>query len=343
MRYALLLIIVPTAFMISGCAGIPSQVPSSTSPAEIPTVQGNIFKGIYGMKGVGIDLPQSDFTGMKEAGIDILATEWGMEQDVEKVRKFLDQAQAAGLRVVMDGGFSYTAWGFTGSDWDRLPKGKMPVWQKQRVQEWIKALKDHPAIYAWDISNEFGENLPDGANIPGSGWPKGRITTEQLKTARADVVAVDPTRPVHARMYGWDIGKMPDHVKGLLENRIADIISLNLYSNYLYKGKPQWPTVIMDAGADFVGNIKKIAPGTVVWLSIGVFEEAKLFQQPSSAELSRDLANAGQIPDLDGITFFCWGPVNQWDVTNTWYLPRTGTDLWAVIKQYISNNRRQTK
>jgi hypothetical protein len=144
-------------------------------------------------------------------------------------------------------------------------------------------------------------------------------------------------------MYGWDIGKMPDHVKGLLENRIADTISLNLYSNYLYKGKLQWPTVIKDAGAYFVSNIKKIAPGTVVWLSIGAFEEASLFQQPSSAELSRDLANAGQIPDLDGITFFCWGPVNQWDITNTWYLPRTGADLWSVIKQYMSDSRSQAK
>lgn len=293
------------------------------------------------MKGVGIKLPQSDFVDMKNAGIEILSTEWGMEEDVADARKFLDQAQAAGLKVVMDGGFSYTAWGFTDDDWDKLPKGKLPVWQKQRVQDWVGALKDHPAIYAWDISNEFGENLPDGSDVPGSGWPKGRITTEQLKQARADVLAVDPGRLIHARTYaGWDKGKMPAHVKALLENKIADTLSLNLYSNYLDKGRLEWPTVIQDMGAYYVNDIKKIAPNTVVWLSIGTFEEAGSFQRPTTADLIRDLTYAGQIPGLDGITFFCWGPVSQWDETNTWYLPQTGADLWAVIKQYITDSNK---
>jgi hypothetical protein len=334
MRNILLLIIISAVGLMSGCGGFPSQPPVSTTPV-IPPPKVPYFKGIYGMKGVGIKLPQSDFVDMKNAGIDILATEWGMEENVADARKFLDQAQAAGLKVVMDGGFSYTAWGFTDDDWDKLPKGKLPVWQKQRVQDWINALKDHPAIYAWDISNEFGENLPDGSDIPGSGWPKGRITTEQLRQARADVLAVDPGRPIHARTYaGWDKGKMPAHVKALLENKIADIISLNLYSNYLDKGKLEWPTVIQDMGAYYVEDIKKTDPGVVVWLSIGAFEEVGSFQRPVPEDVSRDLKYAGQIPGLDGITFFCWGPVNQWDITNTWYLPQTGADLWAVIKQY---------
>ena len=341
MRNAILFTLIGTLGLISGCGGLASQMQPSSRPVEVPPVQVQPFKGIYGMKGVGLDLPQSDFIDMKNAGIDILATEWGMEEDVTKVRKFLDQAQAAGLKVVMDGGFSYTAWGFTDDDWDELPKGKLPVWQKKRVQDWIKALKDHPAIYAWDISNEFGENLPDGADVRGSGWPKGRITTGQLKTARADVLSVDPTRPIHARTYaGWDKGQMPAHVKELLENKIAETISLNLYSNYLDKGRLEWPTVIQDMGAYYVEDIKKIAPGTVVWLSIGAFEEAGSFQRPTPASLSRDLEYGGQIQGLDGITFFCWGPVSQWDITNNWYLPQNGVDLWTVIKKYIADNGR---
>jgi len=291
---------------------------------------------------VGIDLPQSDFVEMKKAGIDILATEWGMEEDVGRARAFLDQAHSVGLKVVMDGGFSYTAWGFIDDDWDRLPKGKLPVWQRQKVQDWIKALKDHPAIYAWDISNEFGENLPDGAGIAGSGWPKGMITTEQLRQARADVLAVDPSRPIQARIYGWDIGEIPAHVKGLLEEKIADIISLNLYSNYLDQGKLEWPTVIQDAGAYYVANIKQMAPSTTVWLSIGAFEYPAQFQRPTPASLSRDLLYAGQIPDLDGISFFCWGPVGEWDEKGDWYLPKTGADLWTVIKQHISDRGAQS-
>ena len=318
------------------------QVPSATNttPPAVASPQRQPFKGIYGMKGVGIELPQSDFIDMKNAGIDILSTEWGMEEDVAKTRKFLDQAQAAGLKVVMDGGFSYTAWGFTDDDWDRLPRGKLPVWQKKRVQDWVAALKDHPAICAWDISNEFGENLPDGADVPGSGWPKGRITTEQLKQARADVLAIDPGRPIHVRMYaGWDDEKMPSHVKSMLEARIADSISLNLYSNYLEHGKLEWPTVIPDMGVAYVSQIKKLSPRSAVWLSIGVFEEAGTFQKPKVAEVNRDMSAAGKIPGLDGITFFCWGPVDEWDSANHWYLPKNGTDLWTAIKDYMSASR----
>jgi hypothetical protein len=295
---------------------------------------------IYTMKGVGIDLPQSDFENMRKAGITILATEWGMEESVEKARAFLDQAEKAGLKVVMDGGFSSTAWGFTVEDWDNLPRGKHPVWQKERVQTWIRALQDHPAIYAWDISNEFGENLPSGAGITGSDWPKGRLTTEQLIKARADVLEVDKSRPVHVRMYGWDVENMQPHVKAMLTNRIADIISLNLYSNYLDKGKLQWPDVIQDAGQYYVDNIKALSPGTVVWISVAAFEYPKLFQKPTLAGLDRDLKHVSLIRNLDGISFFCWGPVNQWDSKGNWYLPKTGTDIWDMIKRYMKDPAR---
>jgi hypothetical protein len=290
------------------------------------------------MKGVGIDLPQQDFIAMKYAGIDILATEWGMEEDVNRAMVFLAQANAAGLKVVMDGGFSPRAWGFTDDDWGHLPKGKRPVWQKEKVQKWIMALKNHPAIIAWDICNEFGENLPSGAGAGCPDWPNGRITISQLKQARADVLAVDPTRPIHARMYGWDIGDMPLHVSSLLENRIADIISLNLYSNYLDKGKLQWPGVIKDGGAYFVDSIKSKAPGTKVWMSVAAFEYP-LFQRPTGSSLSRDMKYALQIDDLDGVSFFCWGPVSQWDGKSNWYLPETGADLWEVIEREIKQAR----
>lgn len=287
------------------------------------------------MKGVGIQLPQSDFTEMKSAGIEVLATEWGMEQDIDKAIDFLDQAHAAGLKVIMDGGFSYTAWGFTDDDWDKLPRGKHPIWQKDRVQNWIKALKDHPAIYAWDICNEFGENLPSGAGIKGSDWPQGMITAAQIRQAREDVLEVDPTRPVQVRMYGWDIGEMPSQVKSVLEDKTADIVSLNLYSNYIENGRLQWPDVIEEGGTYFVGSIKKIAPDTRVWLSIAAFEYHDQFQRPTPANLSKDIKYAKRIPNLDAISFFDWGPVNQWDNTSDWYLPKTGADLWAVIKGCI--------
>ncbi|MCX6004951.1 MAG: hypothetical protein NT082_04695 [Chloroflexi bacterium] len=339
----------------TGCNSGPGQTPYNApqqGPVNVPQQdsknvqqqepgcapqQGTLPKMVYSMKGVGIALPNEDFVKMKKAGIDIISAEWGMEEDVSKARTFLDQAYAAGLRVVMDGGFSYTAWGFIVDDWDNLPRGKRPVWQKEKVQSWIKALKDHPAIYAWDISNEFGENLPSGAGMKNSDWPASRLTTAQLKQAKADVLEVDSSRPIHARMYEWDEDVVPEHIKGLLENRIADIISLNLYSNYLEDGKLQWPDVIKDVGASRVEGIKKMAPGTTVWLSIAAFEYHGLFGRPTVASLNRDFKEVLKICNLDGISFFCWGPVNEWDPSCNWYLPKTGADLWNAIQQNIKD------
>lgn len=331
MQHFNILIVIAAATLFACCmAPLPTKQEFQQPPSPM----------MFGMKGVGIDLQQKDFLAMREAGIDIIATEWGMEEDINSSRKFLDQAYAAGLKVVMDGGFSARAWGFTGNDWENLPKGKRPVWQKEHVQYWVRALKDHPAIYAWDICNEFGENLPTGAGVENSGWPDSMITTEQIKQAKADVLEADSTRPVHARMYGWDIGNMPSHVSALLSNRVADIISLNLYSNYLDKGQLQWPTVIEDAGAYFVESIKQKAPGTRVWISLAAFEYPVMFQRPTAASLERDINNASKITNLDGMSFFCWGPVSQWDEKSNWYLPKTGSALWATIQQEIKKLKR---
>ena len=325
-NYGLLVILI-VVILIGGCQPPLSSGTETTKQPARPV--------IFGMKGVAMDLPQKDFDDMKKAGIEVLATEWGMEQDVDKARDFLDQAQKAGLKVVMDGGFSARAWGFTDDDWGNLRAGSRPVWQKKRVQEWINALKDHPAIYAWDICNEFGENLPSGAGVKNSDWPESMITIEQIKQAKADVLEADPTRPIHVRMYGWDIGRMPSHVSSLLDNNIADIISLNLYSNYLDKGKLQWPAVIADAGAYFVDAIKQRSPGVKVWVSLAAFEYPLLFQKPTVGELVRDIDGSAAIKNLDGITFFCWGPVSQRDDKCDWYLPSTGADLWQTIQTEI--------
>jgi hypothetical protein len=327
-----LLAILTFVVLISSC--IPLISPKTEAITQPTQVTSQLV--IFGMKGVAIDLPQKDFNDMKKAGIEVLATEWGMEQDVAKTRAFLDQAHKAGLKVVMDGGFSASAWGFSDDDWGNLPAGKRPVWQKNRVQEWINALKDHPAILAWDICNEFGENLPSGAGVKNSDWPKSMITIEQIKQAKADVLEADPTRPIHVRMYGWDVDKMPSHVSALLDNKIADIISLNLYSNYLSQGKLQWPTVIEDAGAYFVDAIKQKSPGVKVWVSLAAFQYPPIFQRPTIDSLTRDIDNSAAIEKLDGITFFCWGPVNQWDDKCDWYLPATGADLWQTIQLKIA-------
>ena len=99
------------------------------------------------MKGVGIYTPQSDFYEMKSACIDVVTTEWGMEESIDDVKTFLNRANNAGLKVVLDGGFSLIAWGFNNDDWYNLPEGKSPVWQKNRVQEWISHCRSADNIH----------------------------------------------------------------------------------------------------------------------------------------------------------------------------------------------------
>jgi hypothetical protein len=93
--------------------------------------------------------------------------------------------------------------------------------------------------------------------------------------------------------------------------------------------------VIADGGAYFVDSIKAKEPDVKVWMSISAFEYPGMFQRPSSADLERDIDGAMKIPNLDGVSFFCWGPVNQWDEKSDWYLPQSGADLWKVIQHKI--------
>jgi len=289
------------------------------------------------MKGVGIDIPSSDFFTMKAAGIEVLTTEWGMEEKVSRTRTFLDRAQAAGLKVILDGGFSYTAWGFTSDNPDKISKGQKPVWQKDKVQTWINTFKDHPAVYGWDICNEYGENLPSGPWTSYSEWPKTATTLAQLKQARLDVLQIDPMKPIMIRTYSWDEDKEPPFgYHRPFELGLAEIVSLNLYSNYLDNGRLEWPTVIEDSAATYTDIIKKVDPKIQVWLSLGAFEDLPLFQKPTTAGLTRDITQALKIKAIDGISFFCWGPSEINAVTGkSWYLPKTGSELWDVIKQSI--------
>jgi hypothetical protein len=290
------------------------------------------------MKGVDINIPLNDYVEMKVSGIKILTTEWGMERDPMAVEKFLDRAHAAGLKVVLDGGFSYTACGFTDDDWEELPRDKYPVWQKERVQKWIGALKDHPAVYAWDICNEFGENIPSGSHSKNSQWPDTRITLKQLLQSRADVLEMDPDKPLLVRMYSWDLEGIHSLNNEVIRAGIADIVMLNFYSNQMVGGKLTWPTAIIDSAQDHVNMVKKLAPDAEVWVAVATFEQSGVFQKPTEESLSRDIKDVLALENIDGVAFFAWGPIPGWDPENDWYLPETGADLWRVIKKSIKES-----
>jgi hypothetical protein len=293
---------------------------------------------VFSMKGVGIDIPAQDFTDMKEGGIEVLTTEWGMEEKVKKARAFLDKAYNAGLMVVMDAGFSYTAWGFSSDDWEDLPPGKEPEWQKDRVQEWVKEFKDHPAVFGWDICNEFGENLPTGAAAENTRWPETAITVDQLKQARADILEIDPDKPILIRMNHQSFEKRFGYIEHNFAPGIAEIVMLNLYSNYMENGRVVWSDAIKLVGQEDIDALNNIDPSTRVWIALAAFEDKGLFDRPSPENLLNDIEETYKLKDNSGVGFFCWGPTYPDSrFGKIWYLPESGPDLWKVIKFAIED------
>jgi len=287
------------------------------------------------MKGVSIDIPQEDFDAMRAACIDILTTQWGIEKSLEETKAFLGKAEAAGLKVVLDGGFSNAAWGFSDGDWDNLSEGKRPVWQREKVQSWVEALRNHPAVFGWDISNEAGLNFPCGDGAENPEWPDGAITLQQLKQTRADVLEIDPDKPILIRMAPWDLSKPPFQVDNPFDAGIADIVMLNVYSNWTKGNEVQFPSIIQESGAEYIRAIKAYDPDVKIWLGMAAFREPNSFQRPTASDLTRDIRSTLKLPYITGIAFFEWGPVKLANTGEDWYLPETGADLWDVIQYHI--------
>lgn len=314
------------------------QINQAIEQPETPPIQ-----MLFVMKGVAIDILQKDFSKMKDAGIDILTTEWGMEVRTEKVESFLDKAHNAGLKVVLDGGFSYQAWGFSNDDFTSLPPDKNPIWQRDKVQQWVTRFKNHPAVYGWDICNEYGENLPSGVFNNNSSWPANKITISQLRQARADVLEIDPDKPVLIRMNHQAFEKQFGYIKDNFDKNLADIVMLNLYSNYLSDGRVQWQTVIKDIAQEDIDSLKAIDPDIKIWISVAAFEEKGLFEKPSSRNLLNDIDEVFKLDAVDALGFFEWGPSMDYKSGKIWHLPVSGNDLWKVmiysIQDYKETNR----
>jgi len=293
---------------------------------------------LYVMKGVDINIPQEDFIKMKYAGISILTTEWGMNKSVAEARAFLDKAYAAGLKVVMDGGFSWAAWGFAESDWYVLPAGKRPVWQKEKVQQWVEALKNHPAVFGWDISNEAGMNFPSGARARNSKWPDTAVTINQLKQARADILEIDPEKPIMLRMAPWDLTQPSFQIDNPFEAGLADIVMLNMYSNYAPTGNATDPNIVQEKGPGYISEIKSNDPNAKIWVAVAAFKEPGYFQRTATNDLVRDIKSAMNLPHVSSLGFFAWGPID-FGRDDAWYLPEDGADLYNVIQYYMQTGQ----
>jgi hypothetical protein len=55
--------------------------------------------------------------------------------------------------------------------------------------------------------------------------------------------------------------------------------------------------------------------------------------------LDRDINEALKISAIDGISYFSWGPTEIGNEGKIWYLPKTGADLWEVIKRASNSSK----
>ncbi|CAG36844.1 hypothetical protein [Desulfotalea psychrophila] len=293
------------------------------------------------MKDVGLYTPYEDLLQLREGGITLITTEWGMEEPADEVFRFLDRALKAGLRVIMDGGFSETAWGY---DSGVHKKNQKPIWQKEKAQSWIKKIRVHPAVYAYDICNEFGENMPVPQEHPEGGveWIEDySIQKNQLQKVRKDIRAIDPVRPLMLRMRNWDLDDDDFDLNRFIESDLTEIIMLNLYTNWVYDGyDPDNEILISQKAERYISRLRKIDPDVEIWVAVAAFAGMPYFKKPSRQKLEKDILDSLKLKNISGIGFFGLGWIaDEDDHEENWYLFKEGRDLWQVIKTEIRSNR----
>lgn len=281
------------------------------------------FQGEWNMKLVNEDVSDADLDQIKNLGVTVVSGEWGMaDAGADAVLKLLDRVQVRGMKLIIN--FSDgSAWGYREDGTDA--RSKRPVWQKRKVQRYLRQIKHHPAIYGYDISNEAGENLPNGDRM--------RISLTQMREAAKTVRDLAPGKPVILRMHYWDeadgdFGKTNPFAAG-----IADIVMLNLYSNYQSDEQTALlPNMLRDSGQILVNKILRVDPQAKVWISLAAFHEGPMFIRPTAGDLKRDLAGTLVLQNVFGIGFFGWGPERYPEEPPGWYLPRDGANLLEVIR-----------
>ena len=279
----------------------------------------------WGMKLVSKDISDAEIDELHGIGISIVEGEWGMgDATSEEIHGLLDKLEKRNMQLIMN--FSEeSAWGY-GDGSDVSPSQK-PEWQNDRVASYVKALKDHKALYGYDISNEAGENLPNGDRY--------RISTQQMLAASKSVRAIDASRPILMRMHYWDNDDGDFTSLNPFVSGIADVVMLNLYSNWTNRGNsPDLPNVIEDSAQILVNKIRAIDEDVEVWLALSAFRETPHFLMQTADNLRRDIEAALKVREVSNISFFGWGSKQNVNKELEWYLPRDNAALIEVIRSF---------
>jgi hypothetical protein len=273
-------------------------------------------------------LAPADFKNIKAAGFDTIEGNFDICAQPSDVVTFLDAAHDAGLKVILFAGAGEAEWGYPCDD-NYSPTQK-PVWQKSSVQGWVQQWSYHPALYAWDISNEDGQNFPNAQSDDTTWIERGHaISLAQLQEAYRDIKQVDSSHPVLIRMNGWFFY---DYDSGFFREGnafgkgVADIVMVNAYSNLIDE---YFDDLVKTIASRSVASIHTIAPGIPVYISLGAWGEDPMWAKPSISHLKHDKDSALSVPGVSGIAIFKYGAEK-----GDWWMPRDASDLWNIVREW---------
>lgn len=276
-------------------------------------------------------LTENDFKLVKDAGVNLIESNFDICADKDDVAYFLDQAGKHNLKVIMPAGSGEAEWGYN-CDQENFPITQQPIWQRDLVQKWVKTWKDRPEIYAWDISNEAGSVFPNARilNDEDSSIPDVLyIDKDQLRLAYNDVKSADPSKPIMIRMNGWfyyDTDKDFFKAGNPFQSGVADIVMINAYSNV----SDYYPDFVSTVTKRSVKAIKGISPNTKIIIALGAWQERPLWYMPTEEHLKSEISYLRK-QDILGIGYFKYGAKGS-----EWYLPDSAIgapNLWEIIKQ----------
>jgi len=271
-------------------------------------------------------LGPSDFNKIKAAGFDIIESNFDICAPSSDVLTFLEGAKDAGLKVVMTAGAGEAEWGYPCDE--QFSSDLKPHWEKDRVQAWVKKWSYHQAIFAWDISNEGGQNFPNAAD--NDGWENEglALTTTQLQQAYRDVKAADPSRPVMIRMNGWyfyDYDSNFFRAGNAFGPGVADIVMVNAYSNV----DEYYPDLVTTVATRAHDSVRAVNPNAKIIVALGAWGEQPMWFTPSIAHLNNDFNQAKKTKDLLGVAIFKYGAEDS-----DWWMVRDASQLWNAISSW---------
>lgn len=265
-------------------------------------------------------LTNTDFEQFKKLNVNLMEGNFDICATNEDIKYFLDNAHKNNIKVVMPAGSGEAEWSYACNK-EPYPKSQKPVWNKDGVVKFVNKWKFHPAVYAWDTSNEAGSVLPNAnpdtyANM---------LTLAQIQRAYVDVKAADPSHPIMNRHNGWfyyDDDKNFFKMGNPFTSNVADIIMINAYSN------------VDDYYSDFVSivmyrsqkAISEVDPKVKFIVSLGVWNEPPLWSKPTIKELETDLTQYKKLKNVEGIAYFKYGAKNS-----EWYMPQNSPELLPQI------------